>query len=190
MISVPVGKLAGIGAPPYSWHHLAMDAFHTLAEVAVAIAGFSSLAIVFRGQRSGWQGQDYVSLAFALCWSIGSVFLALLPIVLGEFGLDLASSARIGLYVLSAYMLLVGTGLMVVRWRIDAAGGGAMGINPALSAFFALIVLGALAAGSGLLPGPFHGWLAASIALLMAHATAELGLLVVGTVRQSEVDSS
>ncbi|MEM8768693.1 MAG: hypothetical protein AAGE43_14695 [Pseudomonadota bacterium] len=170
----------------YSWQHRAMDVFHTLAEVAVAIAGFSSLAIVFRGQRSGWQSQAYVSLAFALCWSIGSVFLALLPIILGEFGLDLAKAARVGLFVLSAYMLLIGIGLMIVRWRIAAAGGGAMGMNPALTAFFLLIVLGASAAATGLLPGPVHGWLAVSIALLMAHATAELGLLVVGTGTNQE----
>ena len=165
-----------------------MDAFHTLAEVAVAIAGFSSLAIVFRGEKSGWQRQDYVSLAYALCWSIGSVFLALLPIVLAEFGFDLATSARIGLYSLSAYMLLAGTALVFVRWRIESAGGGAMGLNPALTALYVLIVFGSLAAGTGLLPGSLHGWLAATIALLMAHATAELGLLVVSTVRNPEPD--
>ena len=165
-----------------------MDAFHTLAEVAVAIAGFSSLAIVFRGEKSGWQSQDYVSLAYALCWSIGSVFLALLPIVLGEFGFDLVTSARIGLYTLSAYMLLVGTALVFVRWRIESAGGGAMGLNAALTVLYLLIVLGALTAAMGMLPGPLHGWLATTIALLMAHATAELGLLVVSTVRHSAVD--
>ena len=163
-----------------------MDTFHTLAEVAVAVAGFSSLAIVFRGQRSPWKGQDYVSLGFAMCWSIGSVFLALLPVVLGEFGIDLATSARVGLFSTAAYMLLVGVILTIVRRRIESAGGGAAGLSIALSILFGVIVIGALAAGSGLLPGPAHGWFAATIALLMAHATAELGLLVISVVRNSE----
>ena len=92
-----------------------MEAFHTLAEVSVAIAGFSSLAIVFRGKSSDWQGQDYVSLAFAMCWSIGGVFFSLFPIVLGEFGISLADSSQIGLFSIATYMLFVGGLLTFVR---------------------------------------------------------------------------
>ena len=163
-----------------------MDAFQTLAEVAVAIAGFSSLAIVFRGRSSDWRGQDYVSLAFAMAWSIGSVFLALIPIVLAEFGIDLATSARVGLVCIVVYMLAIGGILTVVRRSVASSGGGAASLNLGLSVLFVVIVLGALSASVGLLPGPPHGWLATAIVLLMAHATAELGLLVVSVVRQSE----
>ena len=163
-----------------------MEAFQTLAEVAVAIAGFSSLAIVFRGRSSDWQGQDYVSLAFAMAWSIGSVFLALLPIILGEFGVDLATSSRIGLFCIVIYMLLFGGILTYVRKTVASAEGGAIQLSFGLSLFFCFIVFGALLAATGILPGPPHGWLASAIALLMAHATAELGLLVVNVVRQSE----
>ena len=160
-----------------------MDAFHTLAEVAVAIAGFSSLAIVLRGQQSTWNGQDYVSLAFAMCWSIGSVFLALFPIILDQFGFDLATASRIGLFSTAAYLLSVGMILTLVRRKIASAGGGTASVSVGLSLLFGLIVLGSLAAGSGLVPGPASGWFAAVIVLLMAHATAELGLLVTQVVR-------
>lgn len=163
-----------------------MEAFQTLAEVAVAIAGFSSLAIVFRGRSSDWKGQDYVSLAFAMAWSIGSVFLALVPIVLGEFGVDLITSSRIGLFCIVVYMLLVGGILSYARKSVASAGGGVIQFSFALSLFFVFIVTGALLAATGILPGPPHGWLATAITLLMAHATAELGLLVVNVVRQSK----
>ncbi len=160
-----------------------MDAFQTLAEVAVAIAGFSSLAIVFRGRSSDWQGQEYISLGFAMCWSIGSVFFALLPVILGEFDVDLLTASRVGLYGIVVYMMLVGAILTIARRRVESAGGGSAGLSIGLTLLFGLIVLGALGAGTGLLPGPANGWYAAVITLLMAHATAELGLLVIRVVR-------
>ena len=163
-----------------------MDAFHTLAEVAVAIAGFSSLAIVFRGRATDWQGQDYVSLGFAMCWSIGSVFFSLFPVIVSEFGVSLASASRIGLFGIAAYMMFVGVVLTIVRRRISQTGGGAASLSLGLSVLFAVIVVGAIAAGSGLLPGPSHGWFATAIALLMAHATGELGLLVINVVRHNK----
>jgi hypothetical protein len=163
-----------------------MEAFHTLAEVSVAIAGFSSLAIVFRGQNSDWQGQDYVSLAFAMSWSIGGVFFSLFPIVLGELGIDLVDSTRIGLFGMAAYMLIVGGFLTYVRRKVEGTGGGVAQLSLGLSLLFGLIVIGAVAAGLGLFPGPSHGWFAAAITLLIAHATAELGLLVISVVRHGE----
>jgi hypothetical protein len=101
--------------------------------LAVAIAGFSSLAIVFRGRTSAWSGQNYISLAFAMAWSIGSVFLALLPIVLGEFGIELAVSSRIGLFCIVIYMLLVGAILTYARRSVASAGGGVASLNIGIS---------------------------------------------------------
>ncbi len=166
-----------------------MDAFHTLAEVAVAIAGFSSLVIVFRGQNSDWSGQHYVSLAFALSWSIGSVFLSLLIVVLAEFGVPLSTSARIGLFGTAAYMLIIGATLTYVRRRIAASGGDEAGLNLFLSLLYAVIVIGALVTGSGIVPGAPHAWLAGFITLLMTHATAELGLLVISVIKHTQQKS-
>ncbi len=163
-----------------------MDAFHTLADVAVAIAGFSSLAIVFRGRASDWREQDYLSLAFAMCWSIGSVFFALLPILLAQFEFTLTRSSQFGLFGLAAYMLLVGGTLTYARSKITQSEGSIGRMSIGVTTLFVVIVLGALAAGSGLLPGPTHGWFAVAITLLMVHATAELGLLVINVVRQND----
>lgn len=170
-----------------------LDIFHTLAEVSVAITGFSSLIIIFRGSSSDWSRQDYVSFAYVLSWSIGCIFLSLLPIVLLEFGMKLSAIARVGLFVAVAYMFAVGGILMAARNRIvkeigsdgplwqSATGGGRIGFGMSLS--FLVIVAAALAAGFGLIPGPTLAWYAATIVLLMAHATAELGFFVVQTTR-------
>ena len=173
-----------------------LDVFHTLAEISVAITGFSSLIIIFRGSSTDWSRQDYLSFGYVLSWSIGSIFLSLLPIVLVEFGMKLSAAAQIGLFSTPAYMFVVGGILGYTRNRIvregdwqsrpvwrSAIGPGWMGIAMSLSAF--VIVTGALAAGLGLFPGPQHAWFAATIVLLMVHAIAEMGIFVVRTTRQS-----
>ncbi len=53
-----------------------MDVFHTLAEMAVALTGFSSLIIIFRDSSTDWSRQDYLSLGYVLSWSIGTIFLS------------------------------------------------------------------------------------------------------------------
>lgn len=163
-----------------------MDVFHTLAEIAVAITGFSSLIIIFRGSASDWGRQDYVSFAFALSWSIGSIFLSLLPVVLVEFGINLSVAARIGLFCVVAYMFMVGAVLTYVRIGISKKGQGSLrgSTSVGMSLLWLAIVTAALAAGFGLLPGALHAWYAATIVLLMVHATAELGVFVVQTIRQ------
>lgn len=165
-----------------------MDVFHTLAEIAVAITGFSSLIVIFRGGASDWGRQDYVSFAFALSWSIGSIFLSLLPIVLVEFGIDLSAAAQVGLFCEVAYMFLIGGVLTYGRIRINKEGQGNLrgSMSVGMSALWLAIVTAALAAGFGLLPGALHAWYAATIVLLMVHATAELGIFVIRTIRQPQ----
>ncbi len=174
-----------------------MDVFHTLAEMAVALTGFSSLIIIFRDSSTDWSRQDYLSLGYVLSWSIGTIFLSVLPLVLVEFGMPLSAAARIGLFSTPAYMFAVGSILGYTRMRIvregdgpsrplwrSAIGPGRIGIGMSLSA--CVIITGALAAGLGFLPGPPQAWFAATIVLLMAHAIAEMGVFVVRTTRQSD----
>ena len=173
-----------------------LDVFHTLAEISVAITGFSSLIIIFRGSSTDWSRQDYISFGYVLSWSIGSIFLSLLPIVLVEFGMKLSAAAQIGLFSTPAYIVVVGSILGYTRNRIvregdwqsrpvwrSAIGSGRMGIGMSVSAL--VIVFGALAAGLGILPGPQHAWYTVAIILLMAHAIAEMGVFVVRSTRQS-----
>ena len=173
-----------------------MEVFHTLAEISVAITGFSSLIIIFRGSDNEWNRQDYLGLGYVLSWSIGSIFLSLLPIVLVEFGMMLSSASQVGLFSTPIYMFVAGSILGYARGRITsdegtpptriwrlAIGSGRLGTGMSISAL--VIVTGALAAGSGLLPGPQHAWYAVSIVLLMAHAIAEMGVFIVRTTRHS-----
>ena len=142
-----------------------MDIFHTLAEISVAITGFSSLIIVFRGNSTDWDRLDYLRFGYVLAWSIGSIFLSLLPIVLVEFGMKLSAAARTGMFIAPLYMLGVGGILGYTRSRIvgkgdslsrpvwrSAIGPGRMGIGMAISAL--VIVLSAIAARRGIFPGP------------------------------------
>jgi len=162
-----------------------LDIFHTLAEVSVAITGFSSLIIIFRGSSSEWTSQDFVSFGFILSWSIGSIFLSLLPIVLVEFGMDITAAAQVGLFSTTSYMIVVGAVLTYTEFRIIRAGDGQLKSRTNIwsSTLFVVIVAGALQAGLGNLPGPPRAWYAAVIVLLMVHATAEMGVFVVRTTR-------
>jgi len=153
----------------------------------VAITGFSSLIVIFRGNATTWTRQDYVGFSFVLCWSIGSIFLSLLPVVLVEFEISLASAARFGLFSAVAYMMAVAALLTRMQNRIARQGGGSVPLRPRLlmGVSFLTIVLIAFGAGSGLLAGATHAWLATTIVLLMAHATADLGVFVVQSIRRN-----
>lgn len=157
-----------------------MDVFHTLAEIAVAVTGFASLVIIFRGGfSSDWEPQAQLSLVFALAWSVGGLFLALLPIVLAEFGFALETVARIGLVALVVYMMTVGAGLTYARRRVR----GRVRLNVGLSSLFAIIVVMSIAAAAHFLPGAIHAWYALAIVLLMLHGTAEIAVFVLQSVR-------
>ena len=82
-----------------------LEIFHTLAEVSVAVTGFSSSVIIFRGNATtDWSRQDYISFGFVLSWSIGSIFLSLLPILMVEFGHSLEAAAQIGCFSVIGYV--------------------------------------------------------------------------------------
>ena len=160
-----------------------MDVFHTLAEIAVAVTGFSSLIVIFRGTTATWDPQEYISFAFVFFWSIGALFLSLLPIVLTEFDLDVERVARIGLFSAVGFMVLVGTGLTMLRMRAGSAAGDRP-FNVWMHLSFLFVVAVASVGAWRWLPGPAAAWYAATIVLLLVHATAELALFVYQSVRR------
>jgi hypothetical protein len=162
-----------------------LDIFHTLSEVSVAVTGFSSLIIIFRGNATPWSRHDYIHFGFVLAWSIGSIFLSLLPILLAEFDIDIARSARIGLIATLVYIGLVGGLLTRAQNRATRERGQSPPLLPrvVMSAIvFALVTLAILAA-AGVLPGPLHAWYAVTIVALLALATGDLGIFVVHSTR-------
>ena len=167
-----------------------LDVFHTLAEVSVAVTGFSSLIIIFRGSSSPWSRQDLVSFGFVLCWSIGSIFLALMPIILVDFGITLASASRIGMFCAIGYIAVAGTLLTRAQYVTSRAGGGRVNERwrVAMTLLFVVIVATACAGSLQALPGPLNGWYATVIVLLLASATANLGVFVVHGTTQGAAD--
>ena len=107
--------------------------------------------------------------------------------MLVEFGMQVSRVAQIGLFTQVVYMIVVGIVLTVVDIRIVRGGGHRekVRLNFGMSFLFMVIVLTAILAGLGVLPGAQHAWLATTIVFLMMHATAELGVFVVRTTRQS-----
>jgi hypothetical protein len=153
-----------------------LDIFHTLAEVSVAITGFSSLIVIFRGNLLQWSQQDYIAFAFVLSWSIGGIFLSLLPILLVEFEMDIAEASQIGLFSFVGFFVIVGGVLTRLQNRIENETGESAKskVRFATGIYFFILVVISVSAGFQLLPGPVHAWYALIIVLLMAAAIQNL----------------
>jgi len=92
-----------------------VGAFEILAEIAIGVAGFGSLAIVLGRDRAGWESADFFRTASLFMSSFGALFLALLPIGLamtqlaGEWIWRTSSAAMLAYIVAFSAILL--------RWR-------------------------------------------------------------------------
>lgn len=162
-----------------------LDIFHTLAEVSVAVTGFSSLIVIFRGNLLQWSQQDYVAFAFVLSWSIGGIFLSLLPILLVEFEVDIAKASQIGLFSFIGFFVIVGGALTRLQKRIENETGESVRSKArfGIGVFFLALVVISFAAGFRFLPGPVHAWYALIIILLMAAAIQNLLDFMMRSVR-------
>lgn len=65
-----------------------MSAFEILAEVAIGVAGFGTIALVLAQDRRTWESADRYRTAALLLSSFGAVLLALLPIGLATTSLS------------------------------------------------------------------------------------------------------
>ena len=167
-----------------------LDIFHTLSEVSVAITGFSSLIIIFRGSATPWSSHDYIHFGFVLAWSIGCIFLSLLPVLLAEFGIALHQSSRIGFITAIFYISILG-GLLS---RAQNAASRREGVSPPLRPrivmtilVFSILAISLLSA-VGFMPGPLQAWYALVIVSLLFVATADLGIFVVHSTRSADTD--
>ena len=92
-----------------------MESFETLAEVAIGIAGFGSIAIVLARDRESWKSADFFRVSALLLSSLGALFLALLPIGLATAELSPAFIWRFASGVLAAYLVFFT--VLLMRWR-------------------------------------------------------------------------
>lgn len=83
------------------------DAVLTIAEIAVALAGFTGIVIIFGARKDSWSHDEVLRLRTLLRSSLSALFLSFVPVI--ALNLELAS---VGAWELSA--LVIGS-LMIVN---------------------------------------------------------------------------
>lgn len=155
----------------------------SFAQIAVAFAGLSALALVvvqLAGVR--WQAQMTTGFWLLITWSLGAIVFSLFPLLLLQFGVSDSRTISISSFGLGTFILaVIGSALRrdirILRLQIGAkppvktmviVGGLAI-----LSAI--LILLNALS----LLPGPRAAWYVSGVFAILLFAIVPLAHLLV-----------
>src|SRR5207342_26925 len=145
------------------------DLLIAIAQIAVALAGFSGLVAAIRtAAPEGWHPRDIWSLFWMFGASIGALVLALLPLwlMLFEWPQEVvfrASSAIAFLYITALVSAMVGTGLRLTR----------RGFPPRIR-WFPSTVVGLLIASAIAVAAGAAGWLHGAV--VAAYAGTLLAL--------------
>jgi hypothetical protein len=146
------------------------DFFLTLGEMAVTLAGFASVVVVFNRRESGtWDRADVTRLRGMLGASLNAAFFSMLPVGLHRAGVSEAAVWSVSSFVLSCLMMFV---VVVIFGQIRSLPSGSysrpgshlMRGSLALVAF--LLVLNAFSLG--FTGGPAIYILAVALLLVMA----------------------
>ena len=126
----------------------AQELLMAIAQIAVALAGFSGLIAAIRtAAPEGWHPRDVWSLSWMLGASIGALLFALLPAWLALFGMDEA-----GVFRIASALVCVFTATFVGVMATSGRGLTRRGFPPRVKGFPALLVfvlaLAALATGA------------------------------------------
>jgi hypothetical protein len=78
----------------------------TVAEIALGLAGFSGIAIVLTRSGGRLLRFEAYRLGILLGTTLGATFLALLPLVLLEFGIERSTALRFSSAVMSAFTIV------------------------------------------------------------------------------------
>ena len=132
-----------------------MGSFEILAEVAVGLAGFGTIAIVLARDPTRWDSADFFRTAALFLSSLGALFLALLPIGLATAGLSEGVLWRTSSAVMALFIVAFAAILLRLRRRYLES---ARWFGPALFATVSITAVLNLFAqvlnSSGLLFGP------------------------------------
>jgi len=83
------------------------DFFPTLGEIAVTLAGFASIVVVFNRRESGtWERADVSRLRGMLASSLYAAFFAVLPVGLHRAGVSEAAAWSVSSFALSCFLML------------------------------------------------------------------------------------
>lgn len=89
--------------------------FQTIAEIGVAIAGFSGLVVSLRKDFGPLRGVEKFRLQLLLLLALGAMFLSLLPELLASFGVQ-----GEGLWRLGSFTVLVYSAMFVTWWIVGS----------------------------------------------------------------------
>ena len=92
-----------------------MGSFEILAEVAIGLAGFGTIAIVLARDPTRWDSADLFRTSALFLSSLGALFLALLPIGLATADLPDGLVWRISSGVMAAFILAFSAILLRLR---------------------------------------------------------------------------
>jgi hypothetical protein len=157
------------------------DLLTTIAECAIAFAGFSALAVIIP-QLAGvpWRGQMATGLWLMVSWSLSAFFFALLPLVLLQLGVSAHGSVSWSSGTLAA-AILVQAALAGNRDRKLARQGRAQPTERIVfvaAAFGVLIAAVLILNALGALPGGAAGWYVLGILSLFGLAAVPLSLFL------------
>jgi len=153
----------------------ATDLLVAIAQIAVALAGFSGLIAAIRtASPEGWHPRDIWSLAWMLGASVGALILALLPPWLMLVRGTEASAYQWSSAVACAYMTVFGCAMAWRGWQLTR-GGYPPRVPLIPSAIGLLLVVATLATGAGA-----AGWL--RLSLVPAYVGSLLALLLVSAL--------
>jgi len=115
-------------------------AFQTLAEFAIALAGFSGVVVVFRRREGRLHPADHIRIFNALVPSLAAAFLALLPVGLDLLGLTLTASLIVSSIVHAGVVALIS---LAIEMRIRGLPPDARALlsRPLTLAFYFLLAL-------------------------------------------------
>jgi hypothetical protein len=151
------------------------DLLIAIAQVAVALAGFSGLIAAIRtAAAEGWHPRDLWSLSWMLGASIGALVLGLLPLWLSLFHWPGDLAYRVSCSVAFVYIATFGC-VMVWRGRRLTRRGYPPRVRFFPSVIGVLLGVSAVATGAGAI-----GWLRAS--LVPAYVGSLIALLVVSAL--------
>ena len=101
---VPARALPGAGGVRVE----SSDFFLTLGEMAVTLAGFASVVVVFNRRETGtWDRADVTRLQGMLGASLSAAFFSMLPVGLHRAGVSEAAVWSVSSFVLSCLMIFV-----------------------------------------------------------------------------------
>jgi len=162
---------------------LPVELLTTFAQIAVAFAGLSALALVvvqLAGVR--WQAQMTTGFWLLIAWSLGAIVFSIFPVVLLQFGLSdgrtiSIASSGLGIFILAVIGSALRRDMRILRLQIGA--------RPPVKT---MIVVGGTAIASALsmllnalslLPGPRAAWYVSGIFETLLFAIVPLAHLLV-----------